>query len=449
MARVRAGTRADRARLAVAVWLLMCAAVLGLAILADSSAGVAASTFTPVADTYVRAAKPRSNFGRQSTFTIGSTPQANAYLRFAVEIPAGEVVTRAALRLFATSRSSAGFTVHRVASKDWGELTATYANAPMIRSPVAASGAHRANRYVSVDVTRLVTGSGPVSIGVKSVSSPERFNSREAVSNRPQLVVASAPRNQQTVVFALGDGADGSATSRALANYVISQHPDRFFYLGDVYETGTATEFPSHYESLYGRLTNITDPVIGNHEYPKRSSGYYPYWMNKRGWTQEQAKHRSYIDARSGWQIVAYSSETDMTSESAWVAREVAKYGGTCRIVMAHKGRHVVADAAHDDNREQEQVWSQIKGRTAINLVGHNHIYGRLAPVDGVTVLVSGAGGHALRRLGSQHHIVVRSKTGIATATRLVLRRGAADFMQIDKNGVAYDSGTVTCRPGA
>jgi hypothetical protein len=129
------------------------------------------------------------------------------------------------------------------------------------------------------------------------------------------------------------------------------------------------------------------------------------------------------------------------------MAREVAKHSGTCRIVMAHKGRHVVADTAHVDNPGQEPVWSQIKGKTAINLVGHNHIYGRLAPVEGVTVLVSGAGGHALRSLGSQHHAVVRSKTGIATATRLVLRRGAADFTQVDKNGAVYDSGTVTCRP--
>ena len=102
--------------------------------------------------------------------------------------------------------------------------------------------------------------------------------------------------------------------------------------------------------------------------------------MNKRGWTQEQAKHRSYVDAASGWQIIAYSSETDMAAEGAWVAAEVAKHTGTCRIVIAHKGRHVVADTAHGDNTSQESVWSAITGKTAINLVGHNHIYGRLAP---------------------------------------------------------------------
>jgi hypothetical protein len=105
----------------------------------------------------------------------------------------------------------------------------------------------------------------------------------------------------ETVVYALGDGADGSAVSRALATYVTSQNPDRFFYLGDVYETGTAVEFANNYEPLYGALAAKTDPVLGNHESGNRSSGYYPYSQGKRGWTQEQAKHRSYVDA-SGWQ---------------------------------------------------------------------------------------------------------------------------------------------------
>ena len=251
----------------------------------------------------------------------------------------------------------------------------------------------------------------------------------------------------ETVVFALGDGADGSATSTALANYVSKQNPDRFFYLGDVYETGTATEFATKYEPLYGALAAKTDPVIGNHEYGNRATGYYPYWMTKRGWTEEQAKHRSYVDAASGWQVIAYSSETDMTAEGAWVAAEVAKHPGTCRIVMAHKGRHVVADTSHSDNSSQESVWTQIVGKTAINLVGHNHIYGRLAALDGVNVFVSGAGGHGLRSLGTQHHTVAKSKTGVATATRLVLRPGSADFRQVDRRGKVHDSGTIACTP--
>jgi len=231
------------------------------------------------------------------------------------------------------------------------------------------------------------------------------------------LLVSGGPASAQsgsTVVFALGDAADGSSTPAGLASYVKAQNPNRFFYLGDVYETGTASDFSTKYEPLYGSLGPKTDPVIGNHEYANRATGYYAYWRNKRGWTEEQAKHRSYVDAASGWQVIAYSSETDMAAEGTWVASQVAKHAGTCRIVMAHKGRHVVVDTSHNDNSTQEPVWSKIVNKTAINLVAHNHIYRRTAPVSGVNVIVSGAGGHGLRSLGTQHHTVAKSKTGVA-----------------------------------
>ena len=421
-------------------------------VLGGGPAGAASSTLPPEADAYVRSDQPGTNLGAATAINVGGRPVMNGYLRFNVNVPAGESVTKATLRLFATQTKSSGFTVHRVSDNGWGETAITYASAPPIGAQVATSGSYGRNAYVSVDVTSAVTGSGPLSLAIRrSSKTSNTFNSREAAANQPQLIVESAPANPPpppavTVVYALGDGADGSTASRELADYVKAQNPDRFFYLGDVYETGTATEFANNYEPLYGSLGLKTDPVIGNHEYANRSTGYYPYWQSKRGWTQEEAKHRSYVDA-SGWQVIAYSSETDMVAEGSWVAGEVAKHGGTCRIVMAHKGRHVVTDTAHDDNTSQESVWSQITDKTAINLVGHNHIYGRLAPVSGVHVLVSGAGGHGLRALGTQHHPVAASKTGLPTATRLMLRPGAADFVQVDKNGTVYDSGTISCTP--
>jgi hypothetical protein len=443
-----------RVKLGMLVAVAAGAAIAGAAVSGTGSAGAATSTLTPVADADVRADQPGRNFGPAAGLRVDGMPIANAYLRFNVSVPVGETVTRATLRVFTTQTSGSGFTVHKVSDHGWGETTITYNSAPAVGSQVATSGSYSANTYVSVDVTSLVSASGAVSMALKrSSSSSNTYNSREASSNRPQLVVESKPApppTGRTVVYAVGDGADGSSTSSALANYVKAQNPDRFFYLGDVYETGTAMEFANKYDPLYGAMAAKSDPVIGNHESGNRSTGYYPYWQGKRGWTQEQAKHRSYVDAASGWQVIAYSSEeSNISTEGSWVASQVTKHAGTCRIVMAHKSRHVVADTAHNDNIEQEPIWSSIINKTAINLVAHNHIYGRLAPLNGVNVLVSGAGGHGLRSLGTQHHAVAASKTGVATATRLVLRPGAADFAQVDANGTVYDSGTITCTPAS
>jgi hypothetical protein len=345
----------------------------------------------------------------------------------------------------------------QIKARDGGAYTAT---TPI---PYQANVKYRVRFVVDIAARRysaFVTppGGGETTIGTNLAFRTEQ----QAVTSLDTRTVASGIGSLQacdlqisgaldppsaTTIFALGDGASGHSSSRELADYIKTQDPDRFFYLGDVYESGTAEEFENNYDPAYGAMAHKTDPVIGNHEAKTRKSGYYPYWQHKRGWGEEQAKHRSYVTPE-GWQVIAYSSEEeDMAAEASWVAQQVAKHPGTCRIVMAHKGRHVVADSAHGDNPDQEPVWSKIVNKAAINLVGHNHLYGRLAPIDGVNVIVSGAGKDGLRPVGAQHHNVVASENRVPTAAKLVLRRGAADFQQIDKNGKVYDSGTIGCDP--
>lgn len=263
---------------------------------------------------------------------------------------------------------------------------------------------------------------------------------------RPSRTGASA--DGRTIVYALGDGGDGSAAARALADHIAAQRPDRLFYLGDVSRKGTRREFQEHYDAAYGQFADITDPVIGDNDYANRTRGYYPYWQQQRGWPRERATHRSYVDGASGWQIIAYSSEADPQSEADWVAQQLAKHRGTCRIALTHRGRHAVVAKGGRDSEDQEAIWTRLTGRTAINLVGHEHLYGRLAPISGVHVIVSGAGGgRELRSAGRQHHRVKAVKTSVSTATRLVLRRGLASFQQVDAQGASYDRGTIRCTP--
>jgi hypothetical protein len=262
-------------------------------------------------------------------------------------------------------------------------------------------------------------------------------------------IAEGAPRRTeppQAVVWAVGDGADGSAAGRRLARYVRAQRPERFIYLGDVYEHGTAADFRANYGRTYAPLARRSDPVLGNHEFKRRFDGYFPYWRKLRGLRREQARHRAYVDD-GGWQVLAYSSESDPDAEAAWLRAQLALHPGTCRLAAAHRGRYAVADDAHGDNPDQAPIWSALAGRAAVNLVAHSHVYGRLAPIDGVTVLVSGAGGHNLRELGEQRHAVAAAQPGVPTATRLVLRRGAVDFRQVDASGRVYDSGTIPCSP--
>jgi hypothetical protein len=250
-----------------------------------------------------------------------------------------------------------------------------------------------------------------------------------------------------TVAYVVGDGADGSEPAAELADYIRGQAPDRFFYLGDVYETGTPAEFERNYEPLYGALADRTDPVIGNHEYGNREEGYYPYWMARRGWGRERANHRAYVDPESDWQVIAYSSESPPDAEAKWVSKQIAKHSGTCRIALTHRTRYSVGDGEHLDNPDQEPIWRVLAGTTAINIAGNAHVYARLRPISGVHVIISGTGGHKLRELAEQLHPLAAAADEIPMATRLELRRGEANITQVDAGGGVYDSTTITCEP--
>jgi hypothetical protein len=174
--------------------LPLVSALLLAGVLFPAEASDSTATLGPVADTYVQADRATSNFGGLSSLRVDNSPLTNAYLRFDVSIPAGEVITKATLRIYARQSSTSGFTVHGVADTTWGERTTTYANAPAIGPSVGSVSKYSANAYASVDVTSLIKGSGPVSVALtRSSSTSNTYNSREAATNRPQLVIATAP----------------------------------------------------------------------------------------------------------------------------------------------------------------------------------------------------------------------------------------------------------------
>jgi chitodextrinase len=142
----------------------------------------------PIADSYVRADNPSSNFGTSSTLRADASPETRSYLRFDVQGIVG-TITSAKLRLYANSSSSTGYQVRGVTDNTWAEGTITYANSPAIGSVVGSSGAFSSGAYVEVDVTPLVTGNGTLSLAVTTTSnSSMNFGSRQS-TNQPQLVI--------------------------------------------------------------------------------------------------------------------------------------------------------------------------------------------------------------------------------------------------------------------
>jgi len=251
----------------------------------------------------------------------------------------------------------------------------------------------------------------------------------------------AATAQAQSVVWAVGDGADDSDESRALAAQIIADDPDRFLYLGDVYPNGTASDFQLAYEPVYGALKPITWPTPGNHEWVNRRVGYYPYW-------RPRVTKPFYRVTIAGWHVYSLNSETRTDKRSPqvkWLKKQLARHTGTCRIAFWHQPRYSPGDN-HTDEPAMAGLWNALKRRTRLVLNAHDHIMARMKRRDGISQYISGAGGDTL------YGTVPDSRTAFAAdpqegALRIVLSRGRASLEYRTTTGAVLDSSSVRCKP--
>ena len=247
-----------------------------------------------------------------------------------------------------------------------------------------------------------------------------------------------------SILWAVGDGGNGSAEAKRLAGTIAADRPRRVLYLGDVYERGTPEEFARFYKPTYGRFASITSPTPGNHEWPLHRQGYDPYWRDALG-----ATPASWYSVRAGgWQIISLNSETDHGTGSPqvrWLQRTV-RGPGDCRIAFWHRPRYN-AGTVHGDAPDVEPLWSALRGHARIVLSGHEHNMQRLAPRDGITQFVSGAGGRDHYGFHRRPDVKFADAEHFG-ALRLTLRPGHAGWSFVSADGKTLDSGSIGCTAG-
>lgn len=161
-----------------------------------------AVTLNPVADAWVDASRPTANAGRTASLRLDAVPVQVAYLRF--DVTGVDSDPTAVLRLYVETASSTGVDIHPVSDNTWDESTITYANAPAIGPTTVRSGPVGADTWVSVSISSLVTGNGPVTLALTTTNDTGlRVTSREGV-NKPQLITPSPPNPSPYVVSRLG-----------------------------------------------------------------------------------------------------------------------------------------------------------------------------------------------------------------------------------------------------
>jgi acid phosphatase type 7 len=249
----------------------------------------------------------------------------------------------------------------------------------------------------------------------------------------------------RAVVWAVGDAATPGPAADRIAALVRRGRPDRFLYLGDVYETGSAADFRRWYHPRFGRLARITEPTIGNHEWAKRFTGYYRYWAGQKG-----RKYPPWSKTRiAGWEIINLNSQAPHGTNSAQVRwLESALTGpGDCRIAFWHRPRY--SSGAYAGAADLNPFWNRLSGHARIVLSGHDHNLQRHRPQRGLTQYVIGAGGRPRYRLhGGFRSTLAWGRDNINGALRMVLQPRRALLELRGPGGHVLDRSHATCTPG-
>ena len=247
------------------------------------------------------------------------------------------------------------------------------------------------------------------------------------------------------VVWAVGDGANGSERSKRVARMIVRDRPSRFLYLGDVYPGGSAFDFRTNYRPVYGRLDPVAAPTPGNHEWGRRRSGYYPYWRRASGRPQPAW----YRFSLGGWEVLSLNSEAAHgagSSQLRWLRRAV-RQGGTCRLAFWHRPRFS-AGRVHGDQPDLAPIWRALRGRARLVVNGHEHDMQRFKAREGLTEYVSGAGGHVRYVLRRDPRLAFgRSDRDGALRIKLQPRQAQLEFR--DSAGRVLDRSRASCRPAS
>lgn len=269
-------------------------------------------------------------------------------------------------------------------------------------------------------------------------------------------ITGTVTSGEPFVIAATGDGASGRQDAADVTDLIVNRDPEMFFYLGDVYEDGTYTEFFNWYgttDRFFGRLRDITNPILGDHEYDDgQADGYFFYWDNVPDF---------YSVESAGWHIMLLNTNNSFdqfepdTAQYDWLEQELITNPTHCKLVVAHNP--YVSVGPKGGVSRMNDIWSlAAQHGVEVVLSGDDHSYQRWEPLDGsgnpdaqgVTQFVAGAGGQGVQAFATTDSRLV---AGYDTPP---MGFGSL-FMTLNPDGMAFnytnvanqvlDFGTIPC----
>jgi len=264
------------------------------------------------------------------------------------------------------------------------------------------------------------------------------------------------PDGQPLMVAAGGDGASGITNANNVTNLIKNLNPDMFLYLGDVYNKGTYTEFINWYgndQTFFGQFKNITNPIVGNHEYENGvAPGYFDYWDNVPDYYSYDAGGWHFIALNSNYSVVPVGTGSP---QFQWLQSDLNANSEKCTVVYFHHPLFNIGPPS--STTELMDIWNlMVDSGVEIALTGHDHTYQRWSPLgtdgqldpNGIIQFVAGASGHGVQTITKSDNRVAfysDANPGALGVLMLALNSSGANFSYVNIAGEVIDSGVIPC----
>jgi hypothetical protein len=242
---------------------------------------------------------------------------------------------------------------------------------------------------------------------------------QSAVSDASDLLFALPGISGSTSFALIGDSGSGDSAQRAVANAMLRYFTTarRFSFvlmLGDnLYDDDYQGEFSVPYQGLLERGV-LFYATLGNHD-RELEQHYKPFHMTDRlyfAFTEGNARF-----------VVLNSNHPRDDAQLAWVDGAFGNTGTKWRISFFHHPLYSSGDHAQQSRESIRPALEPALVRNHVDVVfsGHDHLYERIAPQQGIRYFVSGGGGRnlygfhksAFDEVGSsEHHFMVVELAG-------------------------------------
>ena len=267
------------------------------------------------------------------------------------------------------------------------------------------------------------------------------------------------------------NGGNGSATAcrqKYTSDLLVNAGLAAVLPLGDVqYYCGGYQAFLQSYDLSWGRVKDITRPVVGNHEYltsggtdcnpaNQGAAGYFNYFGAAAG-----NPGQGYYSYDIGdWHLIALNSNcTDaggcspVSPQGKWLTADLAANSKWCTLAYWHIPLFSSGGRAEQNSRA---LWQMLYDKDVdVVLNGHDHIYERFAPQtpDGIADPLRGIRQFTVGTGGGNHTSLVTiaansevRNTDTFGVLKLTLRLTGYDWEFVPEAGGTFtDSGSQEC----